>query len=721
MQDWSIITTTTRIDHRARVLKHGDSFALFDLFGDMVRDGDAGEQGLYHGGTRYLSQFELKLNGHRPLFLSSTVPNDNGMVAVDLANPDLRHGSGLVLAKGTLHLFRGLLLWEAACYQHLRLTNFSTREVQASLLLSFAADYADIFEARGFRRIKRGEILSPKIVESEVRLAYRGLDRVTRATRFAFDPPPDKLDRNCAQFLTRLAPHAEAHFYLRIDCESGDEQRPKLNYSTAFDASRDSRKALREEGCSVLSSSERLNQWLERSFADLGMLITQTDRGIYPYAGVPWFSCPFGRDGIITALEYLWINPKIAKGALEFLAANQSSCESAEQDAEPGKIMHEMRKGELAALKEIPFGQYYGSIDATPLFLTLAGAYYERTGDRDCIDRLWPHLVRALEWIDRYGDRDGDGFVEYARRTERGLAHQGWKDSDDAVSHGNGEPAEGPIALCEVQGYVYQAKLACARLASALGYQDRADALTKQAEELKSRFDTAFWCDDIGSYALALDGAKRQCRVRASNAGHVLYSGIANAERARRVALTLLSDDCFSGWGIRTLAAGAIRYNPMSYHNGSIWPHDNALIAMGFARYGLQTEAEQIFQAMFDAASFMDLNRLPELFCGFNRRTDEEPVRYPVACAPQAWSAGAVFLLLQACLGLSFAPEEPRIRFVRPALPGFCEWVRINNLCVPGATVDLYLRRHERDVSVSVTRKDGSVEVAVFHESAAAL
>ena len=715
MQDWSIITTTTRIDHRARVLKHGDSFALFDLFGDMVRDGDAGEQGLYHAGTRYLSQFELKLNGHRPLFLSSAIPNDNGMVAVDLSNPDLRHGSGLILAKGTLHLFRGLLLWEAACYQRLRLSNFGVREVDAWLLLNFAADFADIFEARGFSRIKRGEMLPPKIAGGEVRLAYRGLDGATRATRLLFDPHPEKLDRNCAQFLVRLAPHAEAHFHLRIDCESEEEQRPRLNYASAFGANHDSRKALRDEGCSVFSSSERLNQWLERSFADLGMLMTETDTGIYPFAGVPWFSCPFGRDGIITALEYLWINPTIAKGVLQFLAAEQSTSESAAQDSEPGKIVHEMRKGELAVLNEIPFGQYYGSIDATPLFLALAGAYYERTGDRDCIERLWPHLVRALEWIDRYGDKDGDGFVEYARRTKRGLVHQGWKDSDDAVSHLNGEPAEGPIALCEVQGYVYQAKLACARLASVLGYKDKADSLAKQAEELKLRFDAAFWCDDIESYALALDGAKHQCRVPASNAGHALYSGIATADRARRVARTLLTDDCFSGWGIRTLAAGAVRYNPMSYHNGSIWPHDNALIAMGFARYGLQAEAEQVFHAMFDAASFMDLHRLPELFCGFNRRTDEEPVRYPVACAPQAWAAGAVFLFLQACMGLSFTPEEPRIRFVRPTLPAFCEWLKINNLRVPGATVDLCLRRHEGEVSLSVTRKDGAVEVAVFH------
>ncbi|MET0163914.1 MAG: amylo-alpha-1,6-glucosidase [Vicinamibacterales bacterium] len=680
----------------------------------MARNDDAGEQGLYHAGTRYLSQFDLKLNGHRPLLLSSTLPSDNGMVAVDLSNPDLRHGSGLVLAKGTLHLFRGLLLWEAACYQHLRLTNFSTHEVQAWLLLNFAADFADIFEARGFRRIKRGEMLPPSMAEAEVRLAYRGLDGVTRATRLVFDPHPQKLDANCAQFVTRLAPQAEAHFYLRIDCESGEEQRPTLNYPTAFSANQNSRKALREEGCSVFSSSERLNQWLDRSFADLGMLMTETDTGIYPFAGVPWFSCPFGRDGIITALEYLWINPTIAKGVLQFLAAEQSTCESAAQDAEPGTIVHEMRKGELASLNEIPFGQYYGSIDATPLFLVLAGAYYERTGDRDCIERLWGSLMRALEWIDRYGDKDGDGFVEYARRTERGLVHQGWKDSEDAVSHGNGEPAEGPIALCEVQGYVYQAKLACARLASALGRKDTAAALTKQAEELKLHFDTAFWCEDIDSYALALDGAKHQCRVRASNAGHALYSGIVSAERARRVAQTLLSADCFSGWGIRTLATGAVRYNPMSYHNGSIWPHDNALIAMGFARYGLQTEAEQVFHAMFDAANFMDLHRLPELFCGFNRRPDEEPVRYPVACAPQAWAAGAVFLLLQACIGLSFAPKEPRIRFSRPTLPAFCEWLKINDLRVPGATIDLHLRRSVGGVNVGVTRQKGSVEVAVL-------
>jgi glycogen debranching enzyme len=383
------------------------------------------------------------------------------------------------------------------------------------------------------------------------------------------------------------------------------------------------------------------------------------------------------------------------------------------QDAEPGKILHETRSGEMATLGEMPFGRYYGSVDATPLFVLLAGVYYERTADRPFAEAIWPHVEAALGWIDRDGDRDGDGFVEYERRAADGLIHQGWKDSDDAVAHADGTPANGPIALCEVQGYVYAARRAGALLAAALGMPDRAAALERQAEALRERFEAAFWCEDLGTYALALDGDKRLCRVRSSNAGHCLFGGIAAPDRAARVARGLMAPEFFSGWGIRTLAATEARYNPMAYHNGAVWPHDNALIAYGASRYGLRDLSVRALAGLFASGTYFDLNRMPELFCGFDRQPGEGPVPYPVACAPQAWAAGSVFLLLQACLGLGVSAVERQVWFHQPQLTSFVPELRITNLEVAGASVDLHLVRHGDDVGVNVLRRVGDLSVVV--------
>lgn len=428
---------------------------------------------------------------------------------------------------------------------------------------------------------------------------------------------------------------------------------------------------------------------------------------------MPWFSTVFGRDGIITALESLWFNPTLARGVLQYLAATQATAEVPEQDAQPGKVVHEIRSGEMATLGEVPFARYYGSVDATPLFVMLAGAYHERTGDCEFSQFIWPHVVRALEWIDRYGDVDGDGFVEYSRRSARGLLHQGWKDSHDAVFHEDGTLAQPPIALCEVQGYVYAAKRAAATLAATLGDGARARELAAQAQALKRRFEEAFWCEDLGTYALALDGAKRPCRVRTSNAGHCLFTGIAHSGRAGRVAETLLAGASFTGWGIRTVAESEARYNPMSYHNGSVWPHDNALIAAGLARYCLKHEAMKILTGLFDASLFFELHRLPELFCGFPRRPGEGPTLYPVSCAPQSWASGTVFLVLQACIGLHIDGAGGKLVFSAPLLPAFLEEVRIKRLRVGRGTVDVRLTRHDDDVGINVLRREGEVSVLV--------
>jgi glycogen debranching enzyme len=723
--EFYILATSSRVDDRTSVLKQGDAFAIFDRFGDIEEFG-GGALGLYHHDTRFLSKLVLRLAGERPLLLSSTIKEDNAVLAVDLMNPDIPHTSEPTIPRGSVHVFRSKVLWDLACHERLRIHNYGLGAVEIALTIDFDADYRDIFEVRGAHRERRGRRLAAEVTGDAVLLAYEGLDKCIRGTQFVFDPAPTQLSQSQARYLLRLAPRGEATCHVEMSCLErlpsdaalrratlSRSSRSASSYEEAAKVSAEALAASRAHAPGITTSSIPFNEWVGRSASDLYMMETDTPHGRYPYAGVPWFSTVFGRDGIITGLEYLWFQPTVARGVLNYLAATQADSVNAEQDAQPGKILHEMRAGEMAILGEVPFGRYYGSVDSTPLFLMLAGAYYERTGDLALIRSIWSNIERALTWIDKYGDTDGDGFVEYARRSRHGLVQQGWKDSYDSVFHRDGTLAEPPIALCEVQGYVYAAKVAVAMLSRALGDAKRADALEREAATLRERFDEAFWCEDIGTYALALDGRKQACRVVTSNAGQCLFTGIATAEHARRVARTLLDKPSFSGWGIRTVATTEARYNPMSYHNGSVWPHDNALIAAGFARYRMRNEAARVLSALFDASRSFDLHRPPELFCGFPRRPGESPTLYPVSCSPQTWSSGAVFLLLTACLGLEIDGPERRLSFTSPMLPDPVADMRISDLAIGDARVELSFTRHGSDVAVNVLSRQGTCSVVV--------
>lgn len=708
-----IRASSSLADDRTRVLLNGDTFAIFDRSGDIQPVG-FGQQGIFHKETRHLSRLELDICGVRPLLLSSTIREDNVLFAVDLTNPDMTLESGQFVGRGTLHIYRTKFLTPTVCYERITVHNFDNKEIAAELSLYFDADFADIFEVRGERRPRHGEFRPAAREGSAVLLGYEGLDGISRTTRLESTSGTADARHRRIRAALRLQPHTEASVTLTVECIRGNRMDPPPSYEKALEALNESRHHGALSNIAITTSNDRINRWIHQSHSDLAMMTASTPYGFYPYAGVPWFSTVFGRDGIITALQLLWLAPQIARGVLSFLAAHQATSFDAERDAEPGKILHEMRKGEMAELKEVPFGCYYGSIDATPLFIILAAAYFDRTADLEFLKGIWPNLLAALDWIDQYGDRDGDGFVEYARHSDTGLTQQGWKDSGDSVFHRDGSLAVAPIALCEVQSYVYAARRGMALLAGEIGDATLSERLLSQAASLRQRFDSAFWCEELSTFVLALDGDKKQCQVRASNAGHCLFSGIASDAQYRSVCETLLLPESYSGWGIRTIAASERRYNPMSYHNGSVWPHDNALIAWGGLRQRDKTMPLRVLSGLLDLSSEVILQRLPELICGFSRRPGKGPTLYPVACAPQAWAAGAVFMTLQACLGLEVRAREHKLYLHYSALPEWLSNVQIFNLRIGDASLDLSFERYAEGVGINIPRRSGDIEIVAL-------
>ena len=712
-EDYHIEATESLVERTLRTLKHDDLFAVFDSQGNFA-GGALGPDGLFYKDTRFLSEFTLRLGGAVPLQLGSVLLDDNGAMVVDLTNADLRTDKGRVwLQRESVHLSRVKFLKDNASFERLRVRGYGPIGRAITIGIAFDADFADLFEVRGTRRPKRGTQSFRRVSDAEVEFRYVGLDNVVRRTLVEFTPPPSALGDRTAHWDIDLDTEAEQAIVIRICCLIDSEHPPVESIAEAFRSANKERREMASQRASLDSNNPQFNAVIARAWSDLDMLVTETEHGHYPYAGVPWYSTIFGRDGIVTAMLMMWCAPYFARGVLNTLASLQATEVDPASDAQPGKILHERRGGEMAALGEVPFRRYYGSVDSTPLFVMLAAQYYERTADIETIRAIWPNILAAIAWIDRYGDVDGDGFVEYARMTDKGLSNQGWKDSLDSIFHSDGRLAQGPIALCEVQAYVFAAKKGAAVLAARIGDSDLSAKLAAEANDLQARFQAAFWVEELGTYAIALDGDKRPCEVLASNAGHCLFAGIASPAHAARIATLFVGKRFNSGWGVRTIAVGEARYNPMSYHNGSIWPHDNGLIALGLARYGHKKETLAIFEGIFASAFYDDLHRLPELFCGFERRRRQGPTSYPVACSPQAWAAATPFALVAAAIGCQVDPQSSSLQLDHPVLPKFLDDLTIRDIAVGDARIDLRLSRVDGDVTTAVLKRSGDVVVTI--------
>ncbi|MDP2012082.1 MAG: amylo-alpha-1,6-glucosidase [Phenylobacterium sp.] len=676
-----------RTPHRLHALKDKDTFVVADSYGDILGAGD----GLFHNDTRILSRFRVLLGDKPPSLLSAAIAQDNVFFTFNGANQALPYPGGPMGPPGVLHLERKRFLWEERLYERITCTNYSRDVVLLPLSIEFGADFQDMFEVRGMTRARRGHMLPPVLDGRRVRFTYVGLDQIERASVVAFSDPPGRLTPGRADFMYSLAPEGRLELYLEI----GSTEAPTPSRERFRDGAARARwdmRARRRHGARMRSSGRLFNEWLEKSRADLALLTTRMETGPYPYAGIPWFSTAFGRDAIITAWQILWFEPSLAKGVLTYLAAHQAEEISAFRDSAPGKIMHETRKGEMPALGEVPFGRYYGGVDTTPLFVALAGAYAERTGDMALIDDLWPALKAATAWMEHFGDTNGDGLIDYARGQESGLANQGWKDSQDSVFHADGRFPNGPIALVEVQGYAFAAYKAMARFAGQREDLVSQTRWSERAEHIRETVEDRFWMEDQQFYGIAIDGDGVLCRTRTSNPGHLLFCGLPSPERAAKVTEQLLSARFDSGWGVRTLATGEARYNPMSYHNGSVWPHDTAVCAMGLSRYGERDGVVNLTSGLFETAASFEM-RLPELFCGFGRNAGEPPVNYPVACLPQAWAAGSVFMMLQACLGIGVNGAGGGVEIIDPRLPIGIDVLAVDGLRVGEEKVDLLFER----------------------------
>jgi glycogen debranching enzyme len=713
-EHYYILASSVAADLPKLVLKHDTAFLVADRRGDLPNI--PGEFGFYVDDTRFLSLFELRLHGQRGLMLNAGLSDDALEAAIDLTNPDVFVNPMVVLPGRSTRLLRRLTILGGQLYQWLAIEGFVPERHDLELTLTFAADFVDVFEVRGHPRPRRGQLLPPRVDGKTVCLSYRGLDGGVRTTTLTFDPPPARLDAESAEYRLTLAPRERLE--LAVVVSAGREPAPgasprSLAFHDAAGRRRGTVERLDTEAARIRTSHDRFDHWLSRARADLHLLLTETPEGFVPDAGIPWYVAPFGRDGLLSAFQVLPFEPEIARGVLRYLARHQATVDDPFTDQEPGKILHELRRGEMAAVREIPFIPYYGTVDATPLYVMLAAEYLRWTDDVDFAREIWPAVARALAWMEATGKAHGSGYLTYTRRSPVGLINQGWKDSHDAVMHDDGTLAEAPIALAEPQGYQYAALMGAAFMAECLGRHEDAGPLRARARRLRERFESDFWMPDEAFYALALDGAGIPCRVISSNPGHLLWTGIVSESRAQIVARRLMEEDMFTGWGVRTLSSRERLYNPMSYHNGSVWPHDTALAAVGMRAYGLTSPFLTLAGGLFESVLQFENLRMPELFCGFTRVPGHGPTRYPVACSPQAWAAGVVFHLVTGMLALRPSAADNQLTLARPTLPPWLTWIEVRGLRIAKSRLAVRVTQGTDNAAVELLARDGDAELVV--------
>jgi glycogen debranching enzyme len=685
-------------------LKSGDAFLVADVRGDFLASSQ--ETGLFWHGTRFLRTCNLTLEGRPLLMLSHHVAETGNACQVDLTNYAFTADHVASVEQGVIHISRYLELRPEELVQIITVTSFYTVPVPLTLLLKIGADFRDIFEVRGRTRAERGTLRPPTLANNNIlTFSYQGLDDVLRDTQLLLSPHADLVHADSLSWNLQLKRHQPIE--LRITVRMNESSAPQSKLAAENVGTHLWHDLPEPE---LRTNDPLFNQLLMRGMHDIVMLSTTTPYGQFPYAGIPWFCSPFGRDGLIASLQFLPWFPQVARGTLAFLAAHQGTKVEPFTEEEPGKMLHEMRMGEMANCREVPYIPYYGSIDVTPLFLITLAEYVRWSNDLPFLAQHWSHARAAARWLTDYGDRDGDGFIEYQKASEKGLGNQGWKDAWDAISHSDGRLVTPPVALCEVQGYAYAAYRAMSYLAGRQGKTQEAQAWEQRAATLREQFLRSFWWEEEQVFYLALNGAKEPCDVVSSNTGQCLWSGIVPEEMARPIVARLMREDMYSGWGLRTLSTQAQRYNPMSYHNGSVWPHDTAMVGAGFARYGGKAEAGTLLKGMYLASLYFERARLPELYCGFAQKPGYGPTRYPVACSPQAWAAGAPFMLVNALLGFEPDAEHGSLTLRHPTLPEWLQHLELSGLFVG-----------DKHVHLRCTRTGSHTEVVVGADNEATL
>ncbi|KGX92753.1 amylo-alpha-16-glucosidase [Pontibacillus halophilus JSM 076056 = DSM 19796] len=692
-----------------RVLKHNDVFMLTDQSGNIPKDHSYG-LGLYKYDTRFLSELMMKIN-NVPLVLLSSNARHNYESTMLLTNPHMETDGVVELWRESIEVERKRYVYEGVYYEQIKLKSYAPKRVAFDFQMQLDVDFADMFVVRGFLGGELGAEEEPETSKQQLIRTYIGKDGVKRQAVMEWNLEAQSVEEGEISFSMELGHAEEIVLSLQVKPLVGDESVRSMDPEIALEQLRKEADSWKDSHTEVKTDYAPLQRLIDRGLKDMHVLLTDVGYGNLPVAGLPWFAVPFGRDSLIAALQMLPYERGLAKGTLRTMASMQGERVDHWRDEQPGKIMHEIRYGELASTGQIPFTPYYGTIDATPLFVILFTEYIGWTGDLDLARELLPNVEAAIKWMDEYGDRDGDGFVEYHQESSKGIANQGWKDSGDSIVHRNGDFAETPIALSEVQGYVYQAKRGLASVYEALGRKEKGAVLQEEAAFLKERYEQAFYMNDVNYYAIALDGDKQQVGTITSNPGHTLWADLVSQNRMDELVAMLTGEKMFSGYGIRTMAEGEAGYNPMSYHDGSVWPHDNSIILLGMGRQGYQDAAAKVMSGLVEASQHFEYDRLPELFCGYDRDMGH-PVHYPIACSPQAWAAGTPLSFTQTMLGLYPSVIDEFITLHPFLLQGMNE-LHVSHLKVRDGELDLSVHRREEGYQVQIHKNTTGLPVHV--------